>query len=213
MKNCRVLIASKEIEKLFDNNFFSNIPHRFLKKGEVCYPETPRILVLKEGELKISLYEDSKELILYFLHKNNFCFCNNDIMVTAKEDSKFYFLESHHFIDLFNNIDFCNLLLNNLNQNIEMERNILKSLAFKSAKERISDFLLDLAQSIGKATNEGIIIDIHCTMEESASFLGMSRQRFSTFINEMINENILEKLGHKKILIKDLRKLENFAKE
>jgi len=213
MKNCRILIASKEIEKLFENGFFSNIPHRVLKKGEVCYPETPRILVLKEGELKISLYENSKELILYFLHKNNFCFCNNDIMVTAKEESKFYFLESHHFIDLFSNIDFCNLLLNNLNQNITMERDVLKSLAFKSAKERVSEFLLETAQSVGIKTEKGVVLDIHCTMEETASFLGMSRQRFSTFINEMITQNIIEKIGHKKILIKDLKKLEEFFKE
>ncbi|WP_456479917.1 Crp/Fnr family transcriptional regulator [Nautilia sp.] len=184
MKNCRVLIASKEIEELFKEGFFSGIPHRFLKEGEVCFPETPRILVLKEGELKISLFEDSKELILYFLHKNNFCFCNDDIMVSAKKDSKFYFLDSHHFTELFNNTEFCNLLLNNLHYNLEMERKILKSLAFKSAKERIADFLSDVAKSIGKRTDEGIVIDIHCTMEETASFLGISRQRFSTFIND-----------------------------
>jgi CRP-like cAMP-binding protein len=213
MKNCRVLIASKEIEKLFNSGFFSSIPHRILKKGEVCYPETPRILVLKEGELKISLYEDNKELILYFLHKNNFCFCNNDMMVSAKKESKFYFLESHQFIEVFKNSDFVNLILNNINQNILLERDILKSLAFKSAKERIVEFLLEIAQSIGLKTENGIIVDIQCTMEETASFLGISRQRFSTFINEMINEGILEKLGHKKILIKNLKQLENFAKE
>ncbi|AZV46284.1 hypothetical protein C3L23_03045 [Nautilia sp. PV-1] len=213
MENCRVLIASKELEKLFSEDVFSNIPKRYLKKGEVCYPETPRILVLKEGELKISLIENNKELILYFLHKNNFCFCNNDIMVYAKKDSEFYFLESHHFIELFGNTDFCNVLLNNLNQNIEIERDILKSLAFKSSKERISEFLLDLAFSIGIKKEEGILLDVHCTMEETASFLGMSRQRFSTFINEMINEGILEKLGQKKFLIKNIDKLKEFSKE
>jgi predicted transcriptional regulator len=50
-------------------------------------------------------------------------------------------------------------------------------------------------------------------MEETASFLGMSRQRFSTFINEMINEGILEKLGQKKFLIKNIDKLKEFSKE
>jgi CRP-like cAMP-binding protein len=213
MKNCRVLIASKEIEKLFQSDFFSNIPHRYLKKGEVCYPETPRILVLKEGELKISLYEENKELILYFLHKNNFCFCNNDLMVRAKEDSEFYFLESHNFTKIFQNTDFVNLILNNLNQNIILERDILKTLAFKSAKERISEFLLDLVESIGIKTEKGVLLDIHCTMEETAYFLGMSRQRFSTFVNEMINEGILEKVGYKKFLVKDLVKLKDFANE
>ncbi|GAB6074636.1 Crp/Fnr family transcriptional regulator [Nautilia lithotrophica] len=213
MKNCRVLIASKEIEKLFNNDFFSDIPHRFLKKDEICYPETPRILVLKEGELKISLFEENKELILYFLHRNNFCFCNNDMMIMAKKDSEFYFFESHHFIAVFKNSDFVNLILNNINYNIALERDILKSLAFKSAKERIRDFLLDLANSIGIKTDTGIIIDIHCTMEETASFLGISRQRFSTFINEMINKKIIEKIEHKKILIKDLNSLKNFFKE
>jgi CRP-like cAMP-binding protein len=213
MENCRVLIASKELEKLFNSGVFSNIPRRFLKKGEVCYPETPRILVLKEGELKISLIENSKELILYFLHKNNFCFCNNSSMVHAKKNSEFYFLESHHYIELFGNTDFCNILLNNLNQNIDIERDILKSLAFKSSKERISEFLLDLAFSIGVKKEEGVFIDVQCTMEETASFLGMSRQRFSTFINEMISEGIIEKLGQKRFLIKNLKKLEEFSKE
>jgi CRP-like cAMP-binding protein len=213
MKNCRVLIASKEIEKLFKKGFFSNIPHRILKMGEVCYPETPRILVLKEGELKISLYKGNKELILYFLHKNNFCFCNNDMMVTAKKESKFYFLESHHFIEVFKNSDFVNLILNNINTNTALERDILKSLAFKSAKERIVDFLLEMSESIGLKCEEGIVIDIHCTMEETASFLGISRQRFSTFINEMVKEGILKKQGYKKMLITDLSLLKDFAKE
>ena len=134
-------------------------------------------------------------------------------MVTAKEESKFYFLESHHFAELFKNTDFCNLLLNNINQNISIERDVLKSLAFKSAKERVAEFLLELAESVGIKNKNGIIIDIHCTMEESASFLGMSRQSFSTFINEMMNMGILEKPGHKKILIKDLKRLEKFAHE
>jgi len=213
MKNCRVLIASKEMEKLFKSGFFSNIPHRLLKKGEVCYPETPRILILKEGELKISLYEGNKELILYFLHKNNFCFCNNDVMVAAKKDSKFYFLESSHFAEIFKNSGFVNLILNSINQNISLERDILKTLAFKNAKERIAKFLLETAESVGIETNEGIVIDIHCTMEEIASFLGMSRQRFSMCINELINRGILEKIGYKKIVLKDLRSLKDFAKE
>jgi len=213
MKNCRVLIASKEIEKLFEEDFFSNIPHRYLKKGEICYPDTPRIIVLKEGELKISLYEDDKELILYFLHKNNFCLCNNDIIITAKKESEFYFLDASNFAEIFSNKDFCNLVLNNLSHNIAMERDVLKTLAFKDAKKRISDFLVDIAQSVGEVTDKGILIDIQCTMEETASFLGISRQRFSTFINEMINNGILEKLGHKRILIKDLKKLEEFSKE
>ena len=213
MKNCRVLISSKEIEKLFESGFFSNIPHRVLKKGEVCYPETPRILVLEEGELKISLYEKNKELVLYFLHKNNFCLCNNDVMVSAKKESKFYFLESHQFTEVFKNSEFVNLILNNINQNISLERDILKTLAFKSAKERIVKFLLETAESVGIEMNEGIVIDIHCTMEEIASFLGMSRQRFSTFINEMANAGILKKVGYKKIVLKDLRTLKDFANE
>jgi CRP-like cAMP-binding protein len=213
MKNCRVLISSKELQKLFNTELFSDIPHRYLKKDEICYPETPRILMLKEGELKISLYEEGKELILYFLHKNNFCFCNNDVMVRAKKNSEFYFLESHHFAQVFKNSDFVNLILNNISQNISLERDILKSLAFKSAKERIVEFLLEVCESVGVKTSQGVVIDIHCTMEETASFLGISRQRFSTFINEMINAGILEKAGYKKIIVKDLEALKNFSEE
>jgi len=213
MKNCRVLIASKEIEKLFNKDFFSDIPHRFLKKGEICYPNSPRILILKEGELKISLYDDSKELILYFLHKNNFCLCNNSVMVQAKADSEFYFLDAGRDVDLFHSAEFCNILLNNLHMNMEVEREIMKSLAFKSSKKRICDFLLELASSVGEKTEQGIMISIDCTMEEISSFLGMSRQRFSTFINEMTCRGILKKPGQKKFLIKDLRRLKQFAKE
>jgi len=211
MKNSRVLIASKEIEDLFDERMFTNIPKRCLAKGEVCYPETPRILLLKEGELKISLYENSKELILYFLHKNNLCFCNNDIMITAKKESRFYIFESHNYSELFKNSDFCNLILNSINQNIFTEREILKSLSFESGRERTANFFRELALSIGKKNEKGIIIDIKCTMEETAGFLGLSRQRFSACINEMINLGIIDKINGKRYLIKSLEKLHDFC--
>lgn len=211
MKNCRILIESKNLEEILGDDFFENIPKRYLKKNSICYPDTPRILILKEGKLKISLIENNKELILYYLHKNNFCFCNNDIMVTAREDSEFYFLESHNFTSIFKKNEFCNLLLNSINKNIIYERELLKLLAFKNSRERIAKFLYETALSIGEKVSQGILLELKCTMEESASFLGISRQSFSAIINEMIDKGVLEKKGYKRILIKNIEKLKNFC--
>jgi CRP-like cAMP-binding protein len=213
MKNCRVLIESQDIAGIIDRDLLETMPLRYLKKNKICYPESPRILILKKGKLKVSLIENEKEIILYFLTKNNFCFCNEDIFVRAKEDSEFYILESHHFSKLFESKNFCNLLLNNINKNLLMEREIIKALAFKHSCERIVEFLIETAETIGIETPEGIIIDMQCTMEETAAFLGMSRQSLSYAINEMIEEDLLQKLEHKKILIKNRDKLISFCKE
>jgi len=211
MESCRVLIQSKELQELFKSGIFDAIPHRFLKKEEICYPDTPRILILKKGELEISLCEEDKELILYFLHENNFCFCSTNCVVKARKNSEFYFLDSTNYAKVFEYPEFCNMLLNALHQNISLEREIIKSLAFKSAKERVVDFFVKTALSIGEKKEDGIVIEMKCGISQTASFLGMSRQRLSTFLNEMIAAGVVEKITSKSYLIKDLYSLKRFA--
>jgi len=131
------------------------------------------------------------------------------MLIKAKENSKFYFLESHNFFKIFEDKDFLNLLLNSINNNIFIEREILKTLAFHNSFERIIQFFIDASESIGIKTINGIELNLQCTMEEIAKFLGISRQRLSNFINYLIENKIIKKNGYKKYLIKDLKKLKD----
>ncbi|WP_024791386.1 Crp/Fnr family transcriptional regulator [Lebetimonas sp. JS032] len=210
MPNCRILIESKDIEKILKSDYFDNIPKRYLKKNEICFPNSERILIIKKGKIKVTYYNNEKEITLYYLCKNNMAYCNQNNIIKAKENSEFYFLKADEYYELFKDPNFCNLLLNSLTKNINIERELIFDLAFKTCSQRAIEFLTSAAIAAGEKTPKGLKINLNCTIDEFATFLGTSRQTLSMFLNMLIKNNIMEKKGQKTFFIKDIKALRNF---
>ncbi len=207
MNCCRFLIENIipediDIEKL-------NIPKKTLKKGQIYYFEKKKLIIIKKGRVKISLYEDEKEFIIYFLTTYNICLCLDDNVLEAIEDSEFYIISPENFHEIFNNPLFCNYILNALSQNLLLERNIIKDLAFKNFKQRTINFLIQTAKNIGSKTDKGIEFTTKCNLEELANFLGTQRQTLSSFFTELKKKNLLTR-EHNNFVIFDLEKLKEY---
>jgi len=207
MTCCRFLIDNiipKDID--IENLKF---PKKNLKKGEIYYFENKNIIIIKKGRVKISLYENENEFILYFLTKYNICLCLEDNVLQAVEESEFYIVSPDNFYDIFNNPFFCNYILNALSQNLEIERNIIKDLAFKNFKQRTINFLIQTAENIGVKTDKGIEFTTKCNLEELANFLGTQRQTLSSFLSELKKKKLLKR-EHNTFTILDLDKLKEY---
>ena len=207
MEKCRILTNNIKVKKIIET--IEGAPKRYLKKNEICFPHNDRIIIVTKGKIKITIYNDNKEITLYYLTKNNIAFCSEENIIKAKEESEFYFIPINKLEKFIENTYLCNTLLKIILENIKIERNLIKDLAFKSCSQRAIEFLYSVTNDIGKKTPDGIKIELNCSINEFATFLGTSRQTLSTFLNILIKNNILEK-RKKAFLIKDLEALKNF---
>ena len=82
----------------------------------------------------------------------------------------------------------------------------LRSLLFRSNRERLVHLLVDLAGQYGKATKEGLLIDVKLSHQELASIIGATRETVTATLGEM-QQNGLLTIGRQRIAILDLRRL------
>ncbi len=84
----------------------------------------------------------------------------------------------------------------------------LKSLLFRSNRDRLTQLLIDLAEQYGNATTEGIELGIRLSHQDLASIIGATRETVTTLLGEMQTEGLL-RIRRQKLVVHDLRRLAN----
>ncbi|MGB0934089.1 MAG: Crp/Fnr family transcriptional regulator [Lishizhenia sp.] len=79
----------------------------------------------------------------------------------------------------------------------------MEALMFKDARTRLIDFIKELAQDLGKPIGHEILVKHRLTHQEIASITAISRQKVTTLLNELKNENLIH-LERKSLLIRDI---------
>ena len=82
----------------------------------------------------------------------------------------------------------------------------LKSLLFRSNRDRLTHLLLELTEQYGRTTDEGVLLDIKLSHQELASIIGVTRETVTTLLGEMQLEGLL-KISRQKVVIRNLRRL------
>jgi len=82
----------------------------------------------------------------------------------------------------------------------------LRSLLFRSNRERLTHLLVDLAGQYGKSTKDGLLIDIKLSHQELASIIGSTRETVTATLGEMQASGLLT-IGRQRIAILDIRRL------
>jgi len=86
----------------------------------------------------------------------------------------------------------------------------LKSLLFKSNRERLVHLLLELAEQYGTQTPEGTELGIKLSHQDLANVIGSTRETATVVLGELQAQGHL-KLGRRKIVIRDLQRLAGSA--
>lgn len=67
----------------------------------------------------------------------------------------------------------------------------LRSLLFRSNRERLSQLLVDLAEQYGNATTDGIELAIKLSHQDLASIIGATRETVTTVLGELQSEGLV----------------------
>jgi len=82
----------------------------------------------------------------------------------------------------------------------------LKTLLFRSNRERLIHLLLDLAGQYGRATPEGVLLAIRLSHQDLAAIIGATRETVTTLLGELQLERLL-KVARQRLVIRDLARL------
>lgn len=176
-----------------------------------------KIYFVKAGKVKISKYsEDGQEIILAILGPGEIF---GELAITGQSsgDEVAEIVEDAIICELSTD-DIQKMLENNPKFNLQITKliglkfkkiqNRLESLYFRSAPDRIREFIKELAAEHGDKTGKGneVAVKLNLTHEDIAKLTATTRQTVTSVFNELEQQGIIE-YSRKQILIKDQRKL------
>ncbi len=209
MPSNRMKIDCIDIENILTSEELKLFPiEKYYKKNILYYKENVSVIIIKSGSAKVVFYEEGEEFILYYLTKNNMYVLESSCMLEFMEESEIYVIDVKTFPEKVQNIDFCNILLGSIVEEVMLERKIINHLVFDCCKERMASFLLDLYEK-----DQDIYFSLDISMEELSHFIGSKRQTVSTIFNDFLKDNIIEKTEHHNYVIRDMHALKKIVQK
>ena len=211
LENFNILnaLSNKEMMKLNDRTKMRNC-----HKNEVIYlpyEKSNTLYFLKEGKVKIaSVSEDGKEMIHAILGQGEIF---GELAIADDQSERRQIAEATEdaLICSIDVKEFGEFMQNNSNLNLSITKAIgfrlrkiqarLESLWFKSAPERISSFIKDLADEHGKDNGDEKVVQLNLTHQEIASLTATTRQTVTSTLNDLEKKEIII-YDRKRILIK-----------
>lgn len=212
MESSRIRIDSINLSEILSEDEFKSIPIKKFSKGNLAYDTQQLVLyVFKSGKAKAIIYEEDEEFILYYLIKNNIIIPEESCAIEFLEESEVYLIDAQKFSHFFTNERFSTAVIASLKQRAVMERRIIKNLVFKSCKNKLASFLLEVAVAQNKNLESSSIISLNLSVKELSSFIGSKRQTVSTVFNELLKKKILTKQDNTRYEITNLEALKEWT--
>ncbi len=211
MNYCRINPESFDITKILLAEDVEKMRFETFGKGSVLYyQDSIKLLIFKKGKAKVVFYDGGDAFTLYYLATNNIFVLEENSVVEFLEESEIYVINTKVFSKVFEDARFVNVVLASMARSLETERKIIKTLVFNDCKKRVVTFLVDVALSVGKKREDGILIDLSMSISEFADFIASKRQTISLILNDLIKDDILQKIDSTKYIIKDINFLKKY---
>jgi len=82
----------------------------------------------------------------------------------------------------------------------------LKSLLYRSPRERIVHLLLELAEKYGRMTEQGVFIDVKLSHQEMSNVIGTTREMVTVMLGELREQRNID-ITRRRIILKDMDRL------
>lgn len=196
------------------------IAHKNYKKGQIIFFEgdiSDKLYVINKGKIKIFKYtREGKEQILYILSEGDFV---GDLSLLKKDEFKFNAeaLEDANICvltkDDFDGIikespEIAISILQVVYDRIVKLENLIQSLSTKDIEARIAGLLLSFIKDFGVRKGDIIELELPLSREDIANYIGVTRETISRKLGSMQDQGVIELIGSKKIIIKDIEELE-----
>ena len=168
-------------------------------------------MIFKSGSGKLSFFEDGEEFIVYHLQKDNISIVDDVCVLEILEDSEVYSIDAGDIGELLKNERFAKAYADTLVNISLLQRQIIKSILFESAKGRIANFLVELAAEQNLMQNGYHYVFLPFSLKVLSSFVGLKRQSASTAFNELIKDDIIRRITPHEFLIVDYEKLQSYT--
>lgn len=190
---------------------------QFPKNAAVYLPmeAADGVLLLAEGRIKLcSLTADGKEAILAFIEAGELFGELSLVGETVRDEraetvapSTVVLLPRDELEGLIAESPLLSLGVTKLIgwRRRRIERR-LKTLLFRSNRERVIHLLLDMAEQYGQSTPEGVLLAVKLSHQELASIIGATRETVTVLLGELQLEGIL-KVARQRLVIRDLARL------
>ncbi|RLD74182.1 MAG: Crp/Fnr family transcriptional regulator [Bacteroidetes bacterium] len=185
----------------------------------IYFPETPSssVFFLKKGRVKIVSYsEDGKEIIKKILWPGEIFGELGLIDDELKRTDFSQAMDDDVLICAMDKDEMVKMMSMNTKLNIKVMKLIglrlrrverrVESLICKSARTRLVEFIKELAEERGKKVGTETLIKHHLTHQDIANLNAISRQKTTSIMNELRDENIIN-FDRNSILVRDLNKL------
>lgn len=200
-------------------NHLKTNPQHIYSKNDFLFMEEDfckEIILIDNGKVKIGHYDpEGEEKIYAFLGKgeimgqmaligetNHRCFA--EVMEDGTQVCKLSIEKARELTRDY--VPFAMEMNRRIYGHIKKLERRIEILLFKNVKDRLIEFLKDLAEAHGRSRDGGIWISHSLTQSDIAILIGTSRKSVSLLLNELENQNLLE-FDRKHLFIKDLEKL------
>ncbi len=193
-------------------DIMSHSNHRHLKDKTILYtPQDPvnAILVVKEGKLKLSNYDEAGEEHIYRILDENDTFGEEliftdehyNLYIESIGDTKVCEITRDYLIPyITENPQFAKKLIENLGKKLKESMTIKKLLFIKDPKERLEGYLANKCEETGSPV-------ITLSRETIGREINLSRETVSKKLNEIQEEGNVKLEGYKKIIVKNKEKM------
>ncbi len=190
---------------------------RFPKNTPVYLPSDAAdgVLLLAEGRVKLcSITSDGKQAILAFIEAGEL-FGELSLVGEAKREEHAETVDASTVILLPGNA-VSSLMAESPELTFGVTKLIgwrrkrverrLRSLLFRSNRERLVQLLLDLAEQYGETAPEGVRLSIKLSQQDLASIIGATRETVTVLLGELQLDGLL-KVARQRVVIRDLKRL------
>lgn len=195
------------------------------KKGQLLFSQgdiANKLYIICSGKVKIFRYTpDGKEQIIYILSPCDFSFIGAfnllkedefDFYAETLEDSVICTLDKKDFDDIITkNPNIMLKILEEAYDRINKVESLVDRLSTNNVEAKVSGLLISLAKDFGTETDDGILLNLTMNREEMASYTGITRETLSRKLRSLHSDGLIEIIGTKKILIKDLERLKDLV--
>ncbi len=183
------------------------------KKSAIFFPGDPsqKVYILKEGHIKISrVSEEGREVTLALLEPGDIFGelevlqdSPRDTLAEALDDSRLCVIQKAQFLSMIKRKpEYSFRLIKLIGFRLKKIENRIEDLVFRDVHSRVALLLLQFSKDYGRATPEGIHIEIKVTHQEIANLIGSIRETVSTILGEFKKESLITFEGRNILVVR-----------
>jgi len=161
-----------------------------------------RILMLREGRIRVFVANEDKELTLAYLAAGELFSTHTGAYLRCESDCELLSMPIAEFArTMANEPGMLGLIMPVLGRILDNSIALIEDLAFRDVAGRLARFLLVAARQQGSKVPQGVQVTLDLSAGEIAQLLGATRQTVSSLLNRMEREVIIARPGRKQLVI------------